>query len=91
MQKLFLTSEPNLNSFSTCSTLKLTMGAKISTLTAEVAELNNYLKKLETDVAISSSAVELIEIPTLFKDDVLKEKVCGIFYELCVEVGQREI
>ena len=28
------------------------MGAQISTLTAEVKELSNYLKKLEADVAI---------------------------------------
>ena len=32
-----------------------------------------------------------IGIPTLIKDNVLEEKVLGIFHELGVELGQREI
>ena len=33
---------------------------------------------------------ELIGIPTSVKGDVLKEKVCGIFHELGVEICQRD-
>ena len=35
--------------------------------------------------------LELIEIPTSVKDNVLEEKVCGFFHELVVEIGQRDI
>ena len=35
--------------------------------------------------------LESIGIPTSVKDDVLEEKVCGIFHELGVEIGQRDI
>ena len=35
--------------------------------------------------------LELIEIPTWVIDDVLEQKVCGIFPELGVEIGQRDI
>ena len=35
--------------------------------------------------------LELIGIPTSLKDDVLEEKVCGIFHEHGVEIGQRDI
>ena len=35
--------------------------------------------------------LELIEIPTSVKDNVLEEKVCGFFHELGVEIGQRDI
>ena len=35
--------------------------------------------------------LELIGIPTLVKDDVLEEKVCGIFHELGIEIDQRDI
>ena len=35
--------------------------------------------------------LELIGIPTSLKDDVLEEKVCGIFHELGIETGQRDI
>ena len=37
------------------------------------------------------STRELIGIPTSLKDDVLEEKVCGIFHELGIETGQRDI
>ena len=37
------------------------------------------------------SRLELIGIPTSLKDDVLEEKVCGIFHELGIETGQRDI
>ena len=33
----------------------------------------------------------MIGIPISVKDDVLKEKGCGIFHELDVEIGQRDI
>ena len=35
--------------------------------------------------------LELTGIPTSLKDDVLEEKVCGIFHEHGVEIGQRDI
>ena len=35
--------------------------------------------------------LELIGIPTSVKDDVLEEKLCGIFHELGGEIGQRDI
>ena len=35
--------------------------------------------------------LELIGIPTSVKDDVLEEKICGIFHELDIELGQRDI
>ena len=35
--------------------------------------------------------LEVIGIPTSVKDDVLEEKICGIFHELGVEIGQRDI
>ena len=35
--------------------------------------------------------LELLEIPTWVIDDVLEQKVCGIFPELGVEIGQRDI
>ena len=35
--------------------------------------------------------LELIGIPTSVKDDVLEEKVCGIFHEIGIEIGQRDI
>ena len=35
--------------------------------------------------------LELIGIPTSLKGDVLEEKVCGIFHEHGVEIGQRDI
>ena len=35
--------------------------------------------------------LELMGIPTSVKDDVLEEKVCGIFHELGVEIGQLKI
>ena len=35
--------------------------------------------------------LELLGISTTVKDDVLEEKVCGIFHELDIEIGQRDI
>ena len=70
---------------------------------ADVAIVENFTSRLVEELVQTEQqcwenvqnsrceCLELIGIPKLVKDDVLKEKVCGIFHKFGTEIGQRDI
>ena len=102
--QLLLNTEANMRAqISTLTAEVKDLSSYLKKLEADVTIVKNINSRLveqlvQTDRQCWENAqyprrecLEVIGIPTSVKDDVLEEKVCGIFHELGVEIGQRDI
>ena len=102
--QFFLNSEANMGAqISTLTAEVKELSSYLKKLKADVVIVKNVNSRLVEQLVQTErecwenaqysrrDCLESIGIPTLVKDNVLKEKVCGIFDELGVEIGQRDI
>ena len=102
--QLFLNSEANMGAqISTLTAEVKELSSYLKKLEADVAIVKNVNSRLveqlvqterecwENNQYSRRECLESIGIPMLVKDNVLKEKVCSIFDELGVEIGQSDI
>ena len=102
--QLLLNTEANMGAQISSLTAEVKeLSSYLKKLEADVAIVKNVNSKLveqlvQTERQCQENAqyskrecLEIIGIPASVRDDVLEEKVCGIFQEFGVEVGQRDI